>query len=192
MKSFRTQADFRRWLKRHHDSERELMMRLFKVHARQRGIGYREALDEALCWGWIDGVRRAHDTDSFAQRFTPRKTKSNWSAVNIKRYRELDAAGQVASPGRAAFARWDGQAAPYSFESAPKTLAPPFLAKLRAHKRAASFWEALPPGYRRVITHWVMSAKREETRTSRFKQLFDHARRGERIPLITPTKGKAR
>ena len=114
MKAFRTQADFRKWLQRHHASEKELMMRLFKVHARHRGIGYREALDEALCWGWIDGVRRAHDEDSFVQRFTPRKARSNWSTVNVKRYRELAASGQVAPPGQAAFDAWDGKPAPYS------------------------------------------------------------------------------
>jgi uncharacterized protein YdeI (YjbR/CyaY-like superfamily) len=186
MKSFRTQADFRRWLERHHDSARELMMRLFKVHARHRGIGYREALDEALCWGWIDGVRRAHDADSYLQRFTPRKKRSNWSAVNVKRFRELDGEGKVAPPGRAAFDAWDGKAAPYSFETSPTALTAEFVRQLRGHKRAWAFWGALPPGYKRVITHWVMSAKREETRARRFSILLDHARRGERVPLLTP------
>lgn len=186
MKSFKTQGDFRAWLERRHASAGELMMRLFKVHARSRGIGYREALDEALCFGWIDGVRRSHDADSFTQRFTPRKQKSNWSAVNVKRYRELLAAGLVHPAGAAAFGRWDGQKAPYSFESAPAALAPGFVAKLRAKKRAWSFWEAQPPGYRRLTTHWVMSAKREETRQSRFRTLLEHCGRGERIPLLTP------
>jgi uncharacterized protein YdeI (YjbR/CyaY-like superfamily) len=188
MKAFKTQADFRRWLEMHHDSESELMMRLFKVHARHRGIGYREALDESLCWGWIDGVRRAHDEDSFVQRFTPRKAKSVWSAVNVKRYRELDAAGQVAGPGRAAFERWDGKAAPYSFESTPKTLAPPFLRQLRADKKVWAFWEALPPGYKRLMAHMVMSAKRDETRAKRFSEMLGYFKRGERLPLIKPKK----
>jgi uncharacterized protein YdeI (YjbR/CyaY-like superfamily) len=186
MKAFKTQADFRRWLGKHHDSETELMMRLFKVHARNRGIGYREALDEALCWGWIDGVKRSHDEDSFLQRFTPRKKKSNWSAVNVKRYHELDAAKLVAPPGRAAFERWDGKLAPYSFLTAQMTLAPVFEKQLRAHKRAWSFWEALPPGYKRLMVYRVMSAKREETRVARFANLIEHAKRGERLPLIKP------
>ena len=180
MKAFRTQADFRKWLQRHHGSEKELMMRLFKVHARHRGIGYREALDEALCWGWIDGVRRAHDEDSFLQRFTPRKARSNWSTVNVKRYRELEAAGQVAPPGKAAFDAWDGKPAPYSFINAPMTLAPDFLRQLRAHKKAWAFWEALPPGYRRLTTYRVMSPKREETRAKRFADLLRNAKRGVR------------
>src|SRR5688572_2233581 len=115
--SFRTQKDFRDWLEKHHDSEKELMMRLFKVHARARGIGYREALDEALCYGWIDGVRRSLDEDSFTQRFTPRKKKSNWSAVNIKRVKELRKEGRMCEPGLAAFNARDATAvAPYSFE----------------------------------------------------------------------------
>ena len=186
MKAFRTQADFRRWLERHHGSEKELMMRLFKVHARHRGIGYREALDEALCWGWIDGVKRAHDEDSFLQRFTPRRKKSSWSVVNVKRYRELDAAGLVAPPGRAAFHAWDGKPAPYSFISAPMALAPEFTKRLRAHKKAWALWESLPPGYKRLMVYRIMSAKREETRQARFAALFDHARRGLRVPLLKP------
>lgn len=187
MKSFKTRQDFRKWLRQHHDSESELMMRLFKVHARHRGIGYREALDEALCFGWIDGVRRGLDADSFTQRFTPRKARSKWSTVNVQRFRELLAAGQVHAAGAAAFARWDGKKPAYSFESAPMTMAPEFLKQLSANKRARAFWEALPPGYKRLMTHRVMSAKRKETRESRFAVLLDHATRGERIPLIAPT-----
>ena len=121
-RAFATPADFRAWLERHHATETELMMRLYKTHARQAGIGYREALDEALCFGWIDGVRRALDADSFVQRFSPRKPKSVWSAVNIARVAELERAGRMAAPGLAAFrARQDGPA-PYSFESKPLAL----------------------------------------------------------------------
>lgn len=186
MKSFKTQGDFRAWLERHHDSEMELMMRLFKVHARHRGIGYREALDEALCFGWIDGVRRALDEDSFTQRFTPRKTKSNWSAVNVKRYRELESAGQVHAAGAAAFARWDGKKARYSFESAPRALSPELARRFREKKRAWAFWEQQPAGYRRVMTHWVMSAKREETRAKRLVALMNESAAGRRVDFLNP------
>jgi uncharacterized protein YdeI (YjbR/CyaY-like superfamily) len=120
--AFRTQADFATWLKKNHATKTELWMRLFKVHAKHRGIGYREALDESLCWGWIDGVRYSLDDDSFTQRFTPRQKKSIWSAVNIKRYKELLAAKLVMPTGAAAFARWGGKKAPYSFESRPRRL----------------------------------------------------------------------
>src|SRR5688572_10006189 len=117
-KAFKTQADFRNWLEKNHASEKELVMRLFKVHARDRGIGYREALDEALCYGWIDGVRRALDEDSITQRFTPRQKKSNWSAVNIKRVKELQKEGRMCAPVLAAFNARDATAvSPYSFEA---------------------------------------------------------------------------
>ena len=183
-KSFRTPEAFRSWLAKHHGSDKELMMRLFKVHARHRGIGYREALDEALCYGWIDGVRRALDEDSFVQRFTPRKPRSNWSTVNIRRYKELDAEGRIAPPGRAAFEAHDGRTAPYSFESRPQQFAPEFLRALKADRKAWTFFAAQPPGYRRITTFWVMSAKRPETRASRFRVVLDCARRGRRIPLL--------
>ena len=102
-RSFRTQAAFRAWLQKNHASETELPLRLFKVHAKSRGIGYKEALDEALCFGWIDGVRHALDEDSFTVRFTPRKPKSKWSQVNIKRVGELESAGLMHASGLAAF-----------------------------------------------------------------------------------------
>lgn len=183
-KSFRTEADFRAWLAKNHATSRELMMRLFKVHARSRGIGYREALDAALCFGWIDGVRRSLDEDSFEQRFTPRKAKSNWSTVNIKRFGELRKEGRVHPAGVAAFEAWDGKPAPYSFESAPKALAPEFLRAFRKRKRAHAFYEAEPAGYRRIANHWVMSAKKPETRASRFAVLLDCSARGTRIPMV--------
>ena len=187
MKSFKTQADFRSWLQRHHDSRKELMLRLFKLHARRRGIGYREALDEALCWGWIDGVRRAHDADSFLQRFTPRKAKSAWSAVNVKRLRELAAEGKVAAPGFTAFHAWDGKPAPYSFEAGARTtFAPELLKRFRSNRGAWAFWEKQPPGYRRVMTHWVMSAKRDDTRERRLTALIGASARGNRVDPLKP------
>ncbi len=104
-KALKTQADFRKWLAKNHDSKSELVLRLFKVHALHKGIGYKQALEEALCWGWIDGVVRALDADSFQQRYTPRKAKSNWSPVNIKRMKQLIAQKMVQPSGLAAFKR---------------------------------------------------------------------------------------
>lgn len=191
-KSFRTPSDFRGWLERHHASERELVIRLFKVHARHRGIGYREALDEALCFGWIDGVRRALDADSFTQRFTPRLPKSSWSSVNIRRFRELQAEGRVHPAGLAAFQAFDGRRAPYSFEQPPTVLEPAFVKRFRARKRAWAFFEAQPPGYRRIITFWVMSAKRPETRAARFDILLQRSSAGERVSLLKPREEQAK
>ena len=183
-RAFATPADFRAWLEKCHATETELLMRLYKTHARSKGIGYREALDEALCFGWIDGVRRALDEDSFVQRFSPRKKKSVWSAVNIARVAELERAGRMEAPGLAAFrARQDGPA-PYSFESKPMALAPAFLAALKANARAWKHYEARPPGYKRVALFWVMSAKQEATRARRFQVLLQACARGEPIPLL--------
>lgn len=188
-KSFKTQADFRAWLEKHHASESELMMRLFKVHAREKGIGYKEALDEALCFGWIDGVRKSLDADSFVQRFTPRKAKSNWSAVNVKRAKELAAEGRMHAAGLAAFtARDKGATAPDSFEQRPQTLAPVFEKQLRANQRAWAFWMSCPPYYKRLMAFRVMSAKREDTRQRRFDTLLRYCAKGERLPMLTPAK----
>lgn len=183
-KSFRTRADFRRWLERNHATVKELVIRLFKVHAAHRGMGYRDALDEALCFGWIDGVRRSLDEDSFAIRFTPRKPKSYWSRVNIKRFGELEVEGRVRPPGAAAFRSSEGQPRRYSFEQDEARLEPAFLREFRAAKRAWAFFAAQPPGYRKTATAWVMSARRPETRRKRFDVVRSCSARGERIPLL--------
>jgi uncharacterized protein YdeI (YjbR/CyaY-like superfamily) len=142
------------------------------------------AADAALQDARIDGVRRALDADSFVQRFSPRKKKSIWSAVNIRRASELGREGRLAAPGLAAFrARQDGPA-PYSFESKPADLAPALLKALRANARAWTHWTARPPGYRRVAVFWVMSAKQEATRARRFQVLLDACARGVAIPLL--------
>lgn len=184
-KSFETQADFRKWLAKNHASKSELILRLYKVHALHKGIGYKQALEEALCWGWIDGVVRSLDADSFQQRYSPRKPKSNWSTVNIKKMRALIAAGRAAPPGIAAFERRDKTAlAPYSFESRNITLAPAFLKRLKANPKAWKFFRSEPPGYRRTAVFWVMTAKKPETRERRFRTMLDRMAKGERIGIL--------
>ena len=129
-------------------------------------------------------MRRALDADSFVQRFSPRKKKSVWSAVNIKRATELEGEGRMTAPGLAAFrARQEGPA-PYSFESRSLTLAPAFLETLRKNRKAWEHYESLAPGYRRTATFWVMAAKREETRARRFQVLLDACARGRPIGLL--------
>jgi uncharacterized protein YdeI (YjbR/CyaY-like superfamily) len=185
-KAFKTQKDFRHWLEKNHATETELMMRLYKVHAKSKGIGYREALDEALCWGWIDGVVRRLDEDSFQQRFTPRTAKSNWSAVNIKRIKELIAEGKVAQPGLDAFERRDKtKAMPYSYENRDRIkLDPAFVKRLKAEPAAWKFFEALPPGFKRLMVFRVMEAKRPETRERRFVTLLEACRKQNRMALM--------
>ena len=164
-------------------------MRLFKVHAREKGIGYREALDEALCFGWIDGVRKSLDADSFLQRFTPRRARSNWSSVNIRRVGELDAEGRMHPAGLAAFnARDKGTKPNYSFEHGPQKLDAAIEKQFRANRKAWAFWESCPPYYKRVVSFYIMSAKRAETRQRRFETVLRYAAKGERLPMLTPAK----
>lgn len=160
-------------------------MRCYKVHAGDQGLIYREALDEALCFGWIDGVRRAVDEESFRVRFTPRKPTSYWSAVNIRRATELANEGRMHAAGRAAFeAREARKPARYSFENKPKELDPPLKKKFRANKQAWTFFQAQPPWYQRTSTFWVMEAKRVETRERRLAELIASSAKREPIKLL--------
>ena len=188
-RSFKTQKHFRDWIQKNHQTETELIVRCFKAHAKQTGIGYKESLDEALCFGWIDGVRHGLDNDSFTVRFTPRQPKSNWSTVNIRRANELEAEGKMHEAGLAAFRSRDAtKPAPYSFESEPLELTAAFTKLFRANTGAWEFFQTLAPSYRRVTIFWVMSAKREETRAKRLGELID--RSAKRIPIEAFKRGK--
>lgn len=186
-RAFRSAAAFRTWLERHHDSSPALILRCFKVHAKDQGMTYREALDEALCFGWIDGVRRAYDADSFTQRFTPRRRGSNWSVVNIRRAKQLAAEGRMHPAGLAAF-----HARNRSQDAGPlrrDALSASALRALRANRRAWEFFQGKPPGYRRLCARWVMEAKREETRARRLATLIECCEKGRRIPGMAALKG---
>ena len=172
-RSFRTAADFRAWLTKHHTSTKQLRLRLFKKHAAARGMTYPQALEEALCYGWIDGVVASLDDVSYAQRFTPRKPKSIWSKVNVAKVKALIASGRMTPPGMAAYAARDpARTGVYSFEQESATFAPEYLKQFRAAKAAWAWFESQPPGYKRLMTYRVMSARREETRLRRLKQLI--------------------
>jgi uncharacterized protein YdeI (YjbR/CyaY-like superfamily) len=190
-RSFASRAQLRAWLQRHHASAAELNLRLFKVHARERGVTYREALDEALCFGWIDGVRRALDDASFSQRFSPRRAGSKWSVVNRRRMRELQAEGVVAAPGLAAWRAASKKPAGYSFESKPTALARPYKSQLAANARAHAYFKNQPPWYQRTSSFWVMSAKQDATRQRRLAQLIECCARQRPIgPLARKPAGK--
>jgi len=182
--AFARPDDFRRWLREHHADRDELFVRCFKTQARRRGMTYPEALDEALCFGWIDGVRHRIDARSFSVRFTPRKAKSIWSAVNLRRASRLKAQGRLLAPGLAALGRRQKGKAPYSFESRPKRLSGSYLKRFRAERRAWSWFQQQPAWYQRTSSFWVMSAKREQTRARRFALLLACSRRGATIPQL--------
>lgn len=178
---FRTQAAFRTWLARHHRTAEELLVGFYHVGSGKGGFTYPEARDEALCFGWIDGVRRNYDATSYTIRFTPRKRDSTWSAVNLERIRELKAEGRMRPAGLAIFeARDRNKARLYSFVNRPRDLDAGTKRAFRANKRAWTWFEAQAPWYRRTAVWWVMSAKREETRARRLRMLIESAERGER------------
>jgi uncharacterized protein YdeI (YjbR/CyaY-like superfamily) len=185
---FATPAAWREWLRKHHATEKELLVGFHKVGSGKPSITWKESVDEALCFGWIDGVRKRIDDESYTIRFTPRKTRSIWSQINIRRAHELIELGLMAEAGRAAFeARDEARTKRYSFENAPQDLPPQFEQRFRAKKKAWKYFEAQPPGYRRVATWYVVSAKKEETRERRLAALIDCSERGERLPTISAT-----
>jgi uncharacterized protein YdeI (YjbR/CyaY-like superfamily) len=185
LKRFVSAGAFRQWLKSHHRTASELLVGCYKVAYRDKGLTYKEAVDEALCFGWIDGVRRAGDAESFSVRFTPRKSRSTWSAVNIRRIQELAAQGRVHQAGHDAFARREaGNSRRYSFESEPRKLSPPYARRFRADRPAWTFFRAQAPWYQRTSIFWVMEAKREETRLRRLEELIAASSRGEPIRLL--------
>jgi uncharacterized protein YdeI (YjbR/CyaY-like superfamily) len=191
-RSFASRTQLRAWLQRYHASATELNLRLFKMHARERGVTYREALDEALCFGWIDGVRRALDDDSFTQRFSPRRARSKWSMVNRRRMRELEAAGLLAPAGLAAWRAASKEPAGYSFESKPTTLAKRYQAQLAANSKAYAYFQGEAPWYRRTTSFYVMSAKQEETRQRRLAELIACCAQQQRIGVLAGKSKKSK
>jgi len=186
---FRSAAEFRTWLTRHHAGVRELWLGFYNARSDRRGITYREAVDEALCHGWIDGIRKSVDETRYVMRFTPRRPGSKWSAVNVRNVRRLMAEGRMRPAGQAAFDRRTGKRAGYSFEERPKRLGAAFEKHFRTDRRAWEFFKAQAPWYRRTATFWVMSAKQAETRERRFARLLRHSAQAERIPpLARPAK----
>jgi len=185
---FATPGEFRTWLARHHESERELWVGFYKKGTGRPSITWPEAVDEALCFGWIDGIRKSIDAESYTNRFTPRKPTSNWSEVNTRRMQELIAAGRVKPAGLRAFeARTSEKSGVYSFEQRQNpAFAPGALQSFKAHADAWRFFQAQPPGYRRLVTWWVVSAKQEATRARRLKILIDHSADRQRIDLLRP------
>ena len=178
---FPSPPQLRSWFEKHHDRARELQIGFYKKDSGRKSVIYQEALDQALCFGWIDGIRHRRDDISYTIRFTPRKARSKWSAVNIKHFTRLEKLGLVKPSGRKAFEERDTKAAPYSFEAPPQVLSPAYEKKLRDDPRAWAFFQAQPPWYRRTSTHWVMSAKQEATRQRRLAALIECSAKREWI-----------
>jgi uncharacterized protein YdeI (YjbR/CyaY-like superfamily) len=183
---FDSPAAFRRWLEAHHDTATDLVVGFHKRHTGRPSLSWAESVDEALCFGWIDGIRRRVDDERYTIRFTPRRSTSIWSLINIGRVKALVKAGRMRPAGLRAFEqRRPGRSGLYSFEqTGNRTLTDVELERFRSNRAAWTFFEAQPPGYRRVATHWVLSAKREDTRARRLGTLITDSANGLRIAVL--------
>lgn len=184
---FASPAEWRAWLAEHYASAAEVLVGFHKKATGRQGMSWSQAVDEALCFGWIDGIVRRIDDERHCQRFTPRRASSNWSSVNIEKVAKLTAEGRMAPAGLAAFERRaDDRSRVYAFEQTGVELPPEFEARLRRNLTAHRYWQSCSPGYRRVATWWVISAKRAETRERRLATLIEDSAAGRLIKSQRP------
>jgi len=182
LRYFKQPADLRRWLLKHHRAEQELWIAFWRKHSGKPSVTHPEALDQALAFGWIDGVGKRVDENSYAVRFTPRRRGSVWSNVNIANVARLKKAGVMHPSGLAVFTSRDPKKSGiYSFENRPKRLTPQCLKIFKANRASWTFFSAQPPGYRRLATWYVMSAKKDETRLRRLRRLISESQKNKRI-----------
>jgi uncharacterized protein YdeI (YjbR/CyaY-like superfamily) len=185
---FATPTEFRGWLEKHHDEAEELWVGFHKKDSGKPSITWPEAVDEVLCFGWIDGQRKSIDDTSYAIRFTRRKARSIWSAVNLKRVPELAREGRMHTAGRNAFEqRVTERSRIYSYEQRRAAqLEDAHEKRFRANRKAWDFFQAAPPSYRKAAIWWVTSAKAEETKLRRLAKLIDDSEHGRTVPPLTP------
>lgn len=165
-------SEFRKWLEKNHAKETELLVGYYKVGSGKPSMSWSESVDEALCFGWIDGVRRSIDEESYSIRFTPRKPSSIWSAVNIKKVAELTEKGLMKEAGLAAFNQKKHSKSGYGREQPGMKFSPEMAKRIKAHKKAWAYFQALARGYQKLSVNWVMGAKQEATRNKRMEQLI--------------------
>jgi uncharacterized protein YdeI (YjbR/CyaY-like superfamily) len=179
---FRTPAGFRAWLEKRHSRAKELLVGYYKKSSGKPSITWPESVDEALCFGWIDGIRKRIDDESYTIRFTPRRSSSIWSAINIRRVEALQKEGRMTPAGLSAFAkRRENRSRTYAYEQRPTELDEPYSTLFKKHKAAWEFFQAQPPSYRKTLNWWIVSAKQEETRQKRLKRLIDESACRRRI-----------
>jgi uncharacterized protein YdeI (YjbR/CyaY-like superfamily) len=183
---FRSPSRLRKWFDEHHAAARELWVGYFKKGSGKPSVTWPESVDEALCVGWIDGIRMSLDEESYTIRFTPRRPRSIWSAVNIRRALVLAGEGRMKPAGlKALDARRENRSGIYSYEQRSEQLQEPYGGLLKRNAEAWSFFQAQPPSYRKAAGWWVVCARKEETRRGRLGRLIEHSERGMRIPQFT-------
>lgn len=176
---FSQQSDFRKWLEKHHNKETELVVGFYKAGSGKQGMTWSQSVDQALCFGWIDGVRKSIDDDSYCIRFTPRKPASSWSSVNIKKVQELTRQGLMHEAGLAIFnKRTDGKSGIYSYEKTDVTFSAEWEKLFKTNKKAWKFFQSLAPSYRKASIHWVMSARQQTTQVKRMNILIAESEAG--------------
>ena len=179
---FQTPADFGTWLEKNHATATELWVGFYKKDSGKPSITWPESVDEALCFGWIDGIRKRVDEISYRIRFTPRRHGSVWSATNIKRAKQLALERRMRSTGSSAFAaRIENKSGIYSYEQRNTELGQPYVKLLKKNKAASNFFKKQPPSYRKMIGWWIISAKKEETRMARLAKLISESAKGKRL-----------
>ena len=189
VKFFATPEDFNEWLEKNHKQLNEQWVGFYKVKTGIPSITWSQSVDEALCYGWIDGLRKSIDDKSYKIRFTPRKPKSIWSAINIRKVAELTKLGKMRPAGIEAFKKLDlDRANLYSFEQKEIVLDKAFEQKLKANKKAWTFFKSLPPSAKKATIHWLISAKREDTKLRRLDTLIQCSEDGLRIPMLRRNK----
>jgi len=179
---FSTKEKFREWLEKYHENEKELLTGFYKTGSGKSSMTWSESVDQALCFGWIDGVRKSIDHESYSIRFTPRKSSSIWSNINIKKVEELTKAGLMTSAGQKAFdLRKEDKSGIYSHEKADVSLDTVYRKQFMDHPAAWDFFESQAPSYKKVIIHWITSAKQEKTRLSRLEKVIDISKQSKRL-----------
>ncbi|MES2284383.1 MAG: YdeI/OmpD-associated family protein [Bacteroidota bacterium] len=179
---FAKQSDFRKWLEKNHKKEKELLVGFYKVDSGRPSMTWSQSVDQALCFGWIDGIRRSIDKDSYSIRFTPRKATSIWSAINIKKIEELTKLGLMQPAGLASFKlRKEHRSKIYSHEREAQKLPADLERKFKANKKAWGFFTTQAPSYQKVIIHWIMAAKQETTQLTRLGKVIAESAEHKRL-----------
>lgn len=183
---FATQNDFRKWLENNHAKATELIVGYYKVGSGKPSMTWPQSVDQAICFGWIDGIRKSISEESYCIRFTPRKPTSIWSAINIKKVEDLTQKGLMHPNGILAFEkRKEHRSRIYAYENEEVKLSAAFEQKFKANKKAWAFFQSLPPSYRSTTANWVMSAKQEATRVKRLDELINDSEAGRKIKRLS-------
>jgi uncharacterized protein YdeI (YjbR/CyaY-like superfamily) len=188
---FATPASFRRWLERNHESADELLVGFHKKSSGLPSIDWPQARDQALCFGWIDGIRRSLGETAYTIRFTPRRRGSIWSRVNVARFEALKAEGRMTEAGERAYEENKHRTGVYAYENEVRALSREETRSFKADKAAWADWEARPPSYRRVALYWITSAKKPETRARRLATLIEDSAAGRKLAAADIGRKKA-